>query len=62
VYYADGSGQTVHAFDADSGAELWHSAAGAITGDAFSAPLVLDGRVYVSSREGRLHAFGLPQH
>lgn len=58
VYYADGSGRTVHAFDAASGTELWHSPDGSITGEVFSAPLVLDGRVYVSSRDGTLHAFG----
>ena len=58
MYYADGIGKTVHAFDTDSGAELWHSAAGAITGDVYSAPLVFDGRVYVSSRGGTVHAFG----
>jgi outer membrane protein assembly factor BamB len=62
VYYADGIGQTVHAFDTDSGAELWHSAAGAITGDVFSAPLVFDGRVFVSSRSGTLDAFAPPQN
>lgn len=61
VYYADGIGQAVHAFDTDSGAELWHSATGDITGAVFSAPVVFDGRVLVSSRAGTMNAFTLPQ-
>jgi outer membrane protein assembly factor BamB len=58
VYYADGMGQTVHAFDAATGTELWHSQPGDVTGDAFDSPLVFDGKIYVSSRDGAVHAFG----
>lgn len=58
VYYADGTGRTVHAFDTSTGAQLWSSPAGTFTGDTFSAPVVFDGKVYVSSRGGTVHAFG----
>lgn len=58
VYYADGTGRTVHAFDTSTGAQLWSSPTGTFTGDTFSAPVVFDGKVYVSSRGGTVHAFG----
>ena len=58
VYYADGTGRTVHAFDAATGRNLWHSARGLFRGPVFGAPLVFDGQVYVPSRGGTLHAFG----
>lgn len=58
VYYDDGLGNAVHAFNAATGAELWHSAAGDFGGATFSAPTVFNGRVYAPSRGGTLHAFG----
>lgn len=62
VYYADGTGHALHAFDTSTGAELWHSAAGVVTGDVFSAPLLFDGRLFVSSRGGTMHAFAVSGH
>jgi outer membrane protein assembly factor BamB len=58
VYYADGTGNALHAFDATSGAPLWSSSPGDFGGAIFSAPTVFDGRLYASSRGGTLHAFG----
>ncbi|HEY8318878.1 MAG TPA: PQQ-binding-like beta-propeller repeat protein [Amnibacterium sp.] len=58
VFYADGTGRTVHAFTATTGHKLWTSAAGLFGGPVFGAPLVFDGRVFVPSRGGTLHAFG----
>jgi hypothetical protein len=48
--------QHMHVFDrrAAGRGTGWRAHAGTV----FSAPLVLDGRVYVSSRDGTLHAFG----
>jgi outer membrane protein assembly factor BamB len=58
VYYGDGTGKTLHAFNAATGHELWHSAPGDFGGAIFSAPTVFNGQVYAPSRGGSLHAFG----
>lgn len=58
VYYADGMGETLHAFKASDGTPLWTSAPGDFNGAIFSAPTVFNGRLYASSRGGTLHAFG----
>jgi outer membrane protein assembly factor BamB len=58
VYYADGTGKAVLAFNAANGAPLWSSASGDFGGAVFSAPTVFNGRLYASSRGGTVHAFG----
>jgi outer membrane protein assembly factor BamB len=57
VYYGDGQGGRVGAFDATTGRPLWDSA-NSIAGPAFAAPSVAGGRLYVAAWDGRLHAFG----
>jgi outer membrane protein assembly factor BamB len=59
VYYADGQGKAVHAFNAGNGSPLWSSAAGDLGGSAFSAPTVFNGVLYVSSRDGTLHSYAI---
>ncbi len=58
VYYGDGIGNTVHAFDAANGTELWRSGP-EIGGPVFAAPIVVNGRVFVAAWDQKLHAFGL---
>lgn len=57
VYYADGRGNTVFAFDANDGTPLWNSGS-TISGSVFATPSVVDGRLYVGSWDGHLYAFG----
>lgn len=57
VYFTDGIGDQVFAFDAATGQQLWNSGA-TITGQTQVAPTV-DGRVFVSSWDHKLYAFGL---
>ena len=57
VVYAAG-GSKLYALDASTGAILWNSGT-TITGTIIPAPTVVNGRVYVSSRDGHLYAFGL---
>jgi outer membrane protein assembly factor BamB len=58
VYYGDGIGAQVHAFNAITGIELWNSGT-AITVGVFAAPTVVNGTLYVSGWDQSLHAFGL---
>jgi outer membrane protein assembly factor BamB len=48
VYYGDGRGETVRAFDAVTGGPLWDSGT-TFTGPVFAAPVVVNGRLYVVS-------------
>lgn len=57
VYFADGLGHRVYAYDAVDGRALWNSGS-AIRGNVFTPPAV-DGRVFVPSQGGELYAFGL---
>ncbi|MEA2350792.1 MAG: hypothetical protein QOG86_1733 [Thermoleophilaceae bacterium] len=58
VYYGEGHGNRLVAFDARTGKRLWTS--GDAFGDAvWNAPAVVDGAVYAGSWDGRLHAFAL---
>src|SRR5579871_1572423 len=57
VYYGDGIGSTLRAFDAQSGTPLWDSG-GTIGGPIFAAPTVVDGRVFVAAWDGKIYAFG----
>ena len=55
VVMGDGSGKTLHAFDARDGTPLWDS--GDVTGDLYGAPIVAGGRVFAPSWDRKLHAF-----
>ncbi len=57
VYYGDGFGNTLFAYNAATGAHLWDSDA-TIKGGIWSAPLVANGRLYAGSWDGHLYAFG----
>jgi outer membrane protein assembly factor BamB len=58
VYYADGSADRIHAFNAVTGQELWNS--GTTVGSVMvTQPVVANGRVYEGSYDNHLHAFGL---
>jgi outer membrane protein assembly factor BamB len=58
VYYGDGYGNELFAFDATSGTQLWSSGA-TIGGSIYGAPTVVNGRVFVGAWDGKLYAFGL---
>jgi outer membrane protein assembly factor BamB len=57
VYYGDGMGNQVHAFNARTGERLWSSAADAVEGAVFAAPVVVNGTVLAAAWDGRLHAW-----
>jgi outer membrane protein assembly factor BamB len=50
----------MYAFDALTGAKLWSSGYGTMLRGIRSSPAVVNGMVYVGSRDGNLYAFGLP--
>jgi outer membrane protein assembly factor BamB len=58
VYYGDGPGSQLLAFDAVTGTKLWSSGS-TINGDIYGTPMVVNGRVFVGAWDHRLHAFGL---
>lgn len=57
VYYADGDGNTLFAYDAATGAHLWDSGT-TIGGGIWAAPLVANGRLFAGSWDGHLYSFG----
>ena len=64
LLYANGvvyvsSTRRLWAFDAATGALLWHGEIGG-PGSRYSSPAVVDGRVYVGSLDGGVYAFALP--
>ena len=50
---------TVYAFDADTGQQLYSSEKEIDSFTHFSEPVVAGGRVYVSMWDGKVYAFGL---
>lgn len=58
VYYADGIGNQVIAFDASTGAQLWTSGS-TIEGPVYQAPTVVNGHLFVGALDGKLYEFGL---
>jgi len=58
VVYA-AAATTLYAYDATSGALLWSSGS-SIGGTIVAAPMIANGRVYATSWDGHLTAFGLP--
>lgn len=57
VYYGDGMGAQIHAFDARTGHPLWSSRPQDIGGAVFVAPVVVNGMVLAGAWDGRLHAW-----
>jgi outer membrane protein assembly factor BamB len=57
VYYGNGFGNTLLAYDAATGARVWDSGS-VIGGGIWAAALVANGRLYVGSWDGHLYAFG----
>jgi outer membrane protein assembly factor BamB len=57
VYYGDGMGEQIHAFDARTGKRLWSSKPRDIRGAVFVAPVVVNGTVLAGAWDGRLHAW-----
>jgi outer membrane protein assembly factor BamB len=57
VYYGDGLGKQLLAYNAATGKKLWDSG-GTISGDIFAAPTVADGKVFGASWDNRIYAFG----
>ena len=58
IIYVGANDGMLHAFDATTGVRLWGSGK-TIAGPVFAAPIVVNGLLYVSSWDGKLHAFGL---
>jgi outer membrane protein assembly factor BamB len=58
VFYGNGVGNRIIAFDAKTGRRIW-SSADTITGAVFAATTVYGGRVYAGSWDGRLHSYAL---
>ncbi len=56
VYYGDGTGNQVFAFDALTGAQLWASPE--FAGPIFAEPIVVNGHLYAGAWDQELHAFG----
>jgi outer membrane protein assembly factor BamB len=60
VYDADGTGQTVYAFDASTGRALWNSGTALVSGkNRIVVPPVVDAQVYIVSSSGSIWAFGV---
>jgi outer membrane protein assembly factor BamB len=57
VYYGDGPGDQLLAFDAATGAQLWNSGT-TIAGPVFATPMVANGKLYAGSWDHKLYAFG----
>jgi outer membrane protein assembly factor BamB len=58
VYNGNGKSDKIYAYNATTGAVLWNSGS-ALTGPAFSPPIVVNGMVFVGGWDDKLHAFGL---
>lgn len=61
VYYADGIGNDVYAFNATNGAVLFHTQYTPVqTGEGnFASPSVVNGQVFVAGSDHVVHAYGL---
>jgi outer membrane protein assembly factor BamB len=58
VYYGDGPGNQLLAFDVSDGTLLWSSGS-TIQSFVYGAPTVVNGKVFVGSWDHKLYAFGL---
>jgi outer membrane protein assembly factor BamB len=56
VYYGDGTGNQLFAFNAATGTQLWNSG-NTITGPIYASPTVVNGKVYVGSWDHKIYAF-----
>ena len=59
VYYTGGYTDKVYALNADTGALLWSSGT-EIGGHPMPTPVMVNGQLFVSAYDGKLHAYGLP--
>jgi outer membrane protein assembly factor BamB len=57
VYYGDGKGNQLHAFDAKSGKPLWSSPPSDLQDAVFAAPVVVNGTLLQGSWDDHLHAY-----
>ena len=57
VYYGDGMGNQLHAFNARNGDRLWSSDPADLGGAVFVAPVVVNGTVLAGAWDGHLHAW-----
>jgi outer membrane protein assembly factor BamB len=58
VYYGDGTGNRLLAYDAATGQPLWNSGT-TVKGPLFNAPTIVNGAVYTGSWDHRLYAFAM---
>ncbi|MBV8951737.1 MAG: PQQ-binding-like beta-propeller repeat protein [Actinobacteria bacterium] len=58
VYYTGGFGGSVRAIDATTGSPLWDSGT-SVSGTFVAQPLVINGRLYATGYDQKLHAWGL---
>jgi outer membrane protein assembly factor BamB len=56
VYFGDGIGKHVRAFDAATGTALWDSGSD-VAGNLFTAPVVIDGMLLAGGWDHHLHAW-----
>jgi outer membrane protein assembly factor BamB len=56
VYYGNGIGQRLLAYNAANGRPVWNSRT-LLRGPIFAAPTVVNGTLYAAAWDGRLHAF-----
>lgn len=59
VYYGDGTGNRLFAYDAATGKPLWNSGT-TLKGPAFAAPTIINGALYAASWDHKLHALSIP--
>jgi outer membrane protein assembly factor BamB len=59
VYYGNGIGRRLLAYNAATGKPVWNSGT-TVKGGIFAAPTVVNGSLYVASWDRRLHAFSVP--
>lgn len=59
VYYANGAGNRLFAYDAANGTPLWNSGT-TLKGPVFAAPTIVNGALYAGSWDHKLHAFSIP--
>lgn len=59
VYYGDGTGNRLFAYDAATGKPLWNSGT-TLKGPVFAAPTIINGALYAASWDHKLRAFSIP--
>jgi outer membrane protein assembly factor BamB len=59
VYYGNGAGNRLFAYNAATGKPLWNSGT-TVRGPVFAAPTIVNGALYAGSWDHKLHAFSIP--